>query len=237
LLTAALFAVASLLAYANGANDNFKGVASLYASRTVGYRAALAWGTGATFLGSLASIVFAQGLLATFSGKGLVPPTIEGDATFLLAVAAGAGGTVILATRLGFPISTTHGLVGGIVGAGVLAAGAELNVAGLASVFLLPLVASPVIALFLAAVLYWSLHGRWASGRTTASASRAPGPRYSRPARRARSRPEVARFRSLSVPRTSARPSTRATWSASNGSGSSTAPTCSAPDLSPSRVE
>lgn len=159
MLTAALFIVASLLAYANGANDNFKGVASLYASRTLGYRSALAWGTGATLLGSLASIVFAQGLLATFSGKGLVPPAIEGDAVFLLAVAAGAGGTVLLATRLGFPISTTHGLVGGIVGAGALAAGAGLNVAGLASVFLLPLVASPLIALILAAALYWSLHG------------------------------------------------------------------------------
>lgn len=159
MLAFALFAVTCLLAYANGANDNFKGVASLYASGTVGYRTALGWGTGATFLGSLASIVLAQGLLNTFSGKGLVPLDVAGDGVFLLAVAAGAAGTVLLATLLGFPISTTHGLVGGIVGAGALAAGPALNAASLSSVFLAPLLASPIVALLLAAALYWSLHG------------------------------------------------------------------------------
>ena len=33
------------LAYSNGANDNFKGVATLFGSRTCGYRTALAWAT------------------------------------------------------------------------------------------------------------------------------------------------------------------------------------------------
>ena len=38
MLTSSLFIAVCFLAYSNGANDNFKGVASLYGSRTCGYR-------------------------------------------------------------------------------------------------------------------------------------------------------------------------------------------------------
>jgi PiT family inorganic phosphate transporter len=147
-----------LLAYSNGANDNFKGVASLYGSGTTDYRTALAWGTFTTFLGSAASVVLAQGLLSAFSGKGLVPPSVASGELFLMSVAAGAGGTVILATILGFPISTTHSLVGAIVGAGALGAGGDLNVTVLATTFIVPLIVSPFMAVFLAGALYWVLH-------------------------------------------------------------------------------
>src|SRR5437016_1836736 len=40
-----LFFATCFLAYSNGANDNFKGVASLFGSRTTGYRAAIGWAT------------------------------------------------------------------------------------------------------------------------------------------------------------------------------------------------
>ena len=40
-----LLVAALLLAFANGANDNFKGVATLLGSGTAGYRAALSWAT------------------------------------------------------------------------------------------------------------------------------------------------------------------------------------------------
>ena len=43
--------------------------------------------------------------------------------------------TVLLATRLGFPISTTHALVGGIAGAGLVAAGGGLEFLALARAF------------------------------------------------------------------------------------------------------
>lgn len=153
-----LLGATCLLAYSNGANDNFKGVASLFGSETTSYRTALIWGTFTTFLGSIASVVLAQGLLAAFSGKGLVPPSIAGGEVFLLAVAAGAGGTVILATILGFPISTTHSLVGGIIGAGLLGAGGELNLSVLATTFVVPLLVSPLVAVMLAGGGYWALH-------------------------------------------------------------------------------
>lgn len=39
----ALFPAVAFLAYANGANDNFKGVATLFGSGTTDYRRALRW--------------------------------------------------------------------------------------------------------------------------------------------------------------------------------------------------
>ena len=158
MLILAMFLTAGFLAYANGANDNFKGVASLYGSRTCGYRTALVWATATTFAGSVSSFFLAQALLKKFTGKGLVPEAIVGSAPFLLAVALGAGLTVILATRLGFPISTTHGLTGAIVGCGLVAVGGAVNFSALGKGFVLPLLLSPFLAVLLGAALYFLLH-------------------------------------------------------------------------------
>ncbi|PCI36379.1 MAG: phosphate permease [Elusimicrobia bacterium] len=149
-----LFAATCFLAYSNGANDNFKGVATLFGSGTMDYKKALRLATATTIAGSMASIFFAQSLLKTFSGKGLVPPSLAGSPEFLLAVALGAGLTVMLATVIGFPISTTHGLTGALVGAGLMAVGTEVNISVLGSKFFLPLLVSPFLALLMAALLY-----------------------------------------------------------------------------------
>ncbi len=145
------------LAFSNGANDNFKGVATLYGSATAGYRFAIAWATLTTFAGSIASVVLAEALLKKFSGKGLVADDLAASQYFLLAVALGAGLTVILATRLGFPISTTHGLLGGLIGAGVASAG-TVDLSALGTGFVLPLVLSPVLAIAVGAALYAVFH-------------------------------------------------------------------------------
>jgi PiT family inorganic phosphate transporter len=149
-----LFLAACFLAYSNGANDNFKGVASLYGSKTASYRTALAWATVTQIAGSITSIFLAQALLKKFSGKGLVPDTLVTSEHFLLAVAVGAALTVILATLTGFPVSTTHALTGAMVGCGLLASGSGVNFAALQKGFLLPVLLSPVLAILLAAVLY-----------------------------------------------------------------------------------
>src|SRR6266576_5830974 len=128
-MPALLFLAACFLAYSNGANDNFKGVASLFGSRTCSYMTAISWATITTGAGSIAAIFLAQSLLKSFSGKGLVPDALTTQPEFLLAVALGAGVTVILATLLGFPVSTTHGLAGALVGAGLVAGGAKVNFA------------------------------------------------------------------------------------------------------------
>src|SRR5438067_1736808 len=94
------------LAFANGANDNFKGVATLYGSGTANFKGALTWAAIAAALGSITALFFASGLVATFSGKGLVPDAVAATQSYSLAVVLAAAATVMLATRFGFPIST-----------------------------------------------------------------------------------------------------------------------------------
>jgi len=156
-MIALLFLATCFLAYSNGANDNFKGVASLFGSRTTGYRAALSWATVTTGAGSIAAIFLAQSLLKKFSGAGLVPDEFTTQPEFLLAVGLGAGATVILATLLGFPISTTHGLTGALVGAGIVTGVANVNFAALGTNFLSPLLLAPLIAVAAGAAVYTAL--------------------------------------------------------------------------------
>lgn len=158
-MTILLLLAVCFLAYSNGANDNFKGVASLFGSKTTGYRTAVGWATVSTFAGSVAAIFLAQSLLKRFSGKGLVPDALVGSEYFLLAVAVGAGVTVILATLTGFPISTTHALTGAMMGSGWVAVGSHVNLAVLGRAFFLPLLLSPFLAVALGASLYFVF--RW----------------------------------------------------------------------------
>jgi PiT family inorganic phosphate transporter len=158
LIAALLFLTTLFVAYSNGANDNFKGVATLFGSDTTTYRGAIALATVTTFAGALCSVFLADALVHAFSGKGLVPDPIAASPEFLLAVATGAGATVILATLLGQPISTTHALTGGLAGAGLLAAGPLLNLAHLGSGFFLPLALGPALAVLLTIPAYRALH-------------------------------------------------------------------------------
>jgi len=157
-MTAVLLIVAVLwLAYSNGANDNFKGVATLYSSATASYRKALLWATMATVAGSLASLVTANKLLAAFSGKGLVPQALIGTPELLIAVGAGSAITIFLATRLGLPTSTTHALTGALLGAAVVTSTGSIGGATGVGKFAGPLLLSPVIAIVMSAALYPAL--------------------------------------------------------------------------------
>lgn len=143
-----------LLAYMNGANDNFKGVATLFGSETSSYRKALIWATVTTLTGSLLALVLAQELVQTFQGKDLVPERVTTDSSFLLAVSLGTALTVMIATWLALPVATTHALTGGLIGAGLVAAAGEVRLDTLVSVFVLPLLLSPLAACFLTALAY-----------------------------------------------------------------------------------
>ncbi len=143
-----------VVAYSNGANDNFKGVATLFGSGTCSYRTALAWATVTTLAGSLLALVLAGGLVEVFKGKGLVPDAVTHQPAFLLAVSLGAALTVMIATWTGLPVSTTHALIGGLVGAGLLAAAGDVHFASLGKSFVLPLLFSPIIAILLTVVIY-----------------------------------------------------------------------------------
>ncbi len=141
-----LFVTTCFLAYSNGANDNFKGVATLFGSGTTNYKKAITWATVTTFSGSIAAIFLADALVKNFSGKGLVPDELITMPIFAISIALGAAITVFIATKVGLPISTTHSLVGALFGAGVMAVGSNFNFEKLGSTFLMPLIVSPLMA-------------------------------------------------------------------------------------------
>jgi inorganic phosphate transporter, PiT family len=153
-----LVCMALFVAYSNGANDNFKGVATLCGANVASYWRALTLATGATFAGCIASLFVAAGMIQAFSGRGLVPDSIVASHSFMLAVASGASATVMLATVLGFPISTTHSLIGALAGAGFMAAGDKLNLNMLGASFFLPLVVSPILAIAITMPAYKIIH-------------------------------------------------------------------------------
>jgi len=149
-----LFIAACFLAFSNGANDNFKGVATLFGAGITNYKKAINWATITTFSGSVAAIFLAEALVKNFSGKGLVPNDLIQTPTFAIAISLGAAITVFFATKIGMPISTTHSLVGALFGAGVMAVGSEFNFDKLGNTFLMPLVVSPLMAAFLSLLAY-----------------------------------------------------------------------------------
>ncbi|MEQ1755922.1 MAG: inorganic phosphate transporter [Micropepsaceae bacterium] len=166
MLTSGLLLLVAILAvsYANGANDTFKGVATLYGSGISSYKVALCWAVVTTLAGSLVAAVFAQDLVSAFSGKGLVPTAVLADKGFMIAAAFGAAFTVFAAALLGIPISTTHSLIGALAGAGLMASESSLNFSALGGGFLLPLALSP----FLSVMLVMGLHPvfAWLSRRS-----------------------------------------------------------------------
>jgi inorganic phosphate transporter, PiT family len=142
------------LAFANGANDNFKGVATLYGSGTLSYRAALAWATLTTFGGSMVSIALAGTLLSAFSGSGLLPPEVAGSAAFQFSAVAAAAITILLATRFGMPTSTTHALTGALLGVALVVDGGASAWAPLTQRFAVPLLVSPLVAIVVSVCLF-----------------------------------------------------------------------------------
>lgn len=152
----ALLVVLATLAvgYFNGANDVSKAIATLVGSGVSRYRTAVIWGSLWTFVGAATAALAAQGLVAAFSGKGILqtPSTGEG---LLLAVAAGALSWIWFATKTGLPVSTTHALTGALVGAGATATGwSGINGSFLLTKFALPLAVGPLLAMAIIFLVY-----------------------------------------------------------------------------------
>ncbi|WP_433500720.1 anion permease [Sphaerimonospora sp. CA-214678] len=115
--TVLVFLLIVALAAVNGSNDVPKGVATLAGAGVTKYRVAILWGTVTTLVGCLCSVALASKMTQLFS-SGVV--TATPTSSFAVAVLIGAAGWVGLATVLRLPVSTTHALIGGLLGAGVL---------------------------------------------------------------------------------------------------------------------
>lgn len=156
-MTIVLIIAVFCLAYSNGANDNFKGVATLYGSGAASFERARLWATATTIAGSLLSVLLAASLAKRFTGNGLVPSEIANSPELLVSVGAAGAVTILLATIVGMPTSTTHALTGALTGIALVVGGGQLSAipfAKLWSSFFMPLLLSPILAFVLAGIVY-----------------------------------------------------------------------------------
>src|SRR5438093_6231188 len=123
-ISAVALVLVLVLAYANGTNDVSKAIATLVGSGVTNYRTAILWGTIWTTVGAAVSGLVAGAMLKTFS-SGLILPGIAAPPALAGAVLVGAIAWVLVASRTGLPVSTTHALTGALVGAGLVAFGSR----------------------------------------------------------------------------------------------------------------
>lgn len=161
-----LLALVATLAWANGSNDNGKGVATLVGYGVASPRRALVYACVTTMLGGIVSFWLAGGMLKGFSGAWLFGG-VNLDARFYIAVLIGACGWVLLASRTGMPVSTTHAIIGALCGAGLIAFGrASVQWSALGMRFAVPLAISPLLSLTLVYVAAFPV--LWIVSRTAA---------------------------------------------------------------------
>ena len=153
-----------VLSFANGTNDVSKAIATLVGSGITTYRAAIVWGTLWTMIGAAAAAFVATAMVKTFS-SGFIQANVAIPSTLAPAILTGAFLWILLASKTGLPVSTTHALTGSLVGSGLLAFGSEgLIWTTVLKKITLPLLLSPFLALgisFLIHPLIKSIATRW----------------------------------------------------------------------------
>src|SRR5437667_2773547 len=143
LLLLAILGLAILFDYINGFHDTANAIATSVSTRALRPEQAIALSATANFVGALTGTA-----VATTIGKGLVDEqTINAADPHLTYVAAAIIGGIIwnlLTWRLGIPSSSSHSLIGGLLGAAIAAAGTGvLKMDGGVGKVLFPLVPSP----------------------------------------------------------------------------------------------
>jgi PiT family inorganic phosphate transporter len=157
-LTATLVAVlvlAVVFDYINGFHDTANAIATSVATRALRPAHAIIMASAFNFIGAFAGTAVAKTI-----GAGLVDEATTTQAVVIAAL-LGAITWNLITWRLGIPSSSSHALIGGLLGATVIAAGwGALNLQGIFSKVLVPLVTSPLIgflgALLLIVALFWT---------------------------------------------------------------------------------
>jgi PiT family inorganic phosphate transporter len=123
LLVLLVIVLALLFDFLNGMNDAANSVATIVSTKVLSPRKAVLW---AAFFNLAAAFGFGVGVAKTI-GKGIVIPDVL-SIWFVFAVLCGSIIWTYTCTRLGLPISVSHALVGGIIGAGLVKGGSGVLV-------------------------------------------------------------------------------------------------------------
>src|ERR671930_2131483 len=133
--------------FTNGFHDTANAVATSISTRALGPRAAVAMAAVLNFVGAFLSVAVAATIASGIVQSDVITPQI---------VFAGLIGAIAwnLATwYFGLPSSSSHALIGGVVGSAFAAAGSgAVQWQGLAEKVLIPAVIAPVLALVVAAI-------------------------------------------------------------------------------------
>jgi PiT family inorganic phosphate transporter len=114
----ALIVVALAFDFLNGMNDAANSIATIVSTRVLKPHYAVAW---AAFFNFIAFLVFGLHVAETI-GRGIVEADII-DSRVIFGALTGAIVWQIITNRLGIPSSSSHALIGGLVGAGLAKAG------------------------------------------------------------------------------------------------------------------
>jgi inorganic phosphate transporter, PiT family len=147
-LLAGLIAIALAFDFLNGLHDAANSIATVVSTRVLSPHLAVAW---AAFFNFIAFLFFGLHVAETI-GKGIVDPATV-DPAVVLGALAGAMSWNILTWLLGIPSSSSHALVGGLIGAGVAKAGPGVIVASGVIKTGIAIFASPLIGMVVAVLL------------------------------------------------------------------------------------
>jgi len=152
----AIVVVALAFDYINGFHDAANSIATVVSTRVLTPKWAVIW---AAFFNFIAFVVFPLHVAHTI-GKGIIDPKIVDDAV-LFGALGGAITWNLITWFYGLPSSSSHALVGGLIGAGFCKGGSAVIQSGVAKTALF-IVISPVLGMVLGASLMvlmsWMLH-------------------------------------------------------------------------------
>ena len=142
-------AIALLFEISNGWNDSANAIATVVSTRVLTPLQAVLMASTMNIAGAIISTTFFTMSVSKTIGKGIVDPS---DVTLVVIAAALLAGFLWngAMTLLGLPVSASHALIGGIMGAGVAHLGGfeRLNFSGLIKIFT-ALLTSPILGIFI----------------------------------------------------------------------------------------
>ena len=155
-----LIAVALVFDFLNGLHDAANSIATIVSTRVLRPQYAVFW---AAFFNFVAFAVFGLNVAHTI-GTGIIDPNVV-DTQVIFAALIGAIVWNLVTWALGIPSSSSHALIGGLVGGGMAKAGISAAVWSGLSKTLAAIVLSPVIGFLLAMFLVAGVS--WISVRST----------------------------------------------------------------------
>jgi len=146
LLLLTVLALAVLFDYINGFHDTANAIATSVSTRALRPDHAILMSATANFVGALTGTAVAK----TIASGLATTPEGHGGQVVVASALVGAIAWNLITWRRGIPSSSSHALIGGLIGAVIAASGVEaLNPGGIVAKVLIPLVSSPILGVLI----------------------------------------------------------------------------------------